>query len=129
MRTTVRLSKPLLERARREAARRGMTLTALIEQGLGLALRRLTHMFPNAPWTRLKLFALDATDLALSKLERNAEPDREDFLRLARAGLLDLAAFKGRYFEQVRPYLLGNLPWHDKTVELWLTMASIPLVP
>ena len=40
MRTTVRLSKPLLERARREAARRGMTLTALIEQGLGLALRR-----------------------------------------------------------------------------------------
>jgi hypothetical protein len=40
MRTTVRLSKPLLERARQEAARRGMTLTALIEQGLGLALRR-----------------------------------------------------------------------------------------
>ena len=90
---------------------------------------RLTHMFPNAPWTRLKLFALDATDLALSKLERNADRDREDFLRLARAGLLDLEAFKGRYFKEVRPYLLGNLPWHDKTVELWLTMASIPLVP
>jgi hypothetical protein len=30
----------LLERARQEAARRGITLTALIEQGLGLALRR-----------------------------------------------------------------------------------------
>jgi hypothetical protein len=40
MRTTVRLNGPLLERARQEAARRGMTLTALIEQGLGLALRR-----------------------------------------------------------------------------------------
>jgi hypothetical protein len=40
MRTTVRLSKPLLERARQEAVRRGITLTALIEQGLGLALRR-----------------------------------------------------------------------------------------
>ena len=40
MRTTVRLNKPLLERARQEAARRGITLTALIEQGLGLALRR-----------------------------------------------------------------------------------------
>jgi hypothetical protein len=40
MRTTVRLNGPLLERARREAARRGITLTALIEQGLGLALRR-----------------------------------------------------------------------------------------
>jgi hypothetical protein len=91
--------------------------------------QRLTHMFPKAPWTRLKLFALDATDLALSKLERNAERDRDDFLRLARAGLLDLEAFKGRYFEEVRPYLLGNLPWHDKTVELWLTMASTPRLP
>ena len=67
--------------------------------------------------------------MALSKLERNADRDREDFLWLARAGLLDLEAFKGRYFEEVRPYLLGNVPWHDKTVELWLTMASIPPVP
>jgi hypothetical protein len=40
MRTTVRLNGPLLERARQEAARQGITLTALIEQGLGLALRR-----------------------------------------------------------------------------------------
>ena len=40
MRTTVRLNGPLLDRARREAARRGITLTALIEQGLSLALRR-----------------------------------------------------------------------------------------
>ena len=72
---------------------------------------RLARMFPNAPWTRLKLFAFDATDLALSKLERNAERDREDFLRLARAGLLNLEAFKGRYFDEVRPYMLGNLPW------------------
>jgi hypothetical protein len=34
MRTTVRLSDALLEKAKREAARRGITLTALIEQGL-----------------------------------------------------------------------------------------------
>lgn len=40
MRTTVRLSDALLVRARREAARRKVTLTALIEQGLELALRR-----------------------------------------------------------------------------------------
>jgi hypothetical protein len=40
MRTTVRLDQGLLNRARREAARRGITLTALIEQGLRLALRR-----------------------------------------------------------------------------------------
>jgi hypothetical protein len=40
MRTTVRLDEALLQRARREAARRGVTLTSLIEQGLELALRR-----------------------------------------------------------------------------------------
>jgi len=47
MRTTVRLSKPLLDRARQEAARRGITLTALIEQGLGLALRRPLKSSPQ----------------------------------------------------------------------------------
>lgn len=40
MRTTVRLEESLLERARLEAERRGVTLTSLIEQGLQLALRK-----------------------------------------------------------------------------------------
>ncbi|RPI43318.1 MAG: DUF2191 domain-containing protein [Betaproteobacteria bacterium] len=40
MRTTVRLNESLLEHAKREAARRGTTLTALIEQGLRMALAR-----------------------------------------------------------------------------------------
>jgi hypothetical protein len=40
MRTTVRLDEALLERAREEAAKRRTTLTALIEQGLELMLRR-----------------------------------------------------------------------------------------
>ena len=34
---------------------------------------RLTHMFPATSWKQLSLFALDPIDLALSKLERNAE--------------------------------------------------------
>ncbi len=34
MRTTIRLSDALLERAKREALKRGITLTALIERGL-----------------------------------------------------------------------------------------------
>jgi hypothetical protein len=38
MRTTVRLDDALLERARREAERRGVTLTSLIERGLRLVL-------------------------------------------------------------------------------------------
>jgi len=40
MRTTVRLDQGLLERARQEADRRGVTLTSLIEQGLQLMLRK-----------------------------------------------------------------------------------------
>jgi hypothetical protein len=40
MRTTIRLDDRLLERAKREATRRGETLTALIERGLRLVLAR-----------------------------------------------------------------------------------------
>jgi ribonuclease PH len=40
MRTTVRLDDALLERAKREAQRRGETLTSLIERGLRLVLAR-----------------------------------------------------------------------------------------
>ena len=38
MRTTVRLPDPLLAQAKKEAQRRGKTVTALIEQGLRLVL-------------------------------------------------------------------------------------------
>jgi hypothetical protein len=40
MRTTVRLDDRLLEQAKREAAGRGETLTALIERGLRLAIAK-----------------------------------------------------------------------------------------
>ncbi len=40
MRIAVRLDDALLEKAKREAARRNQTLTALIEQGLRLVLAR-----------------------------------------------------------------------------------------
>jgi len=85
---------------------------------------RLQRMFPAAPWKHLTLYALDATDLALSKLERNVDRDREDFQLLFRAGLIDLAALERRYYEELRPYLLSNLDWHDKTLSLWLGIAK-----
>ena len=47
MRTTVRLDDALLERAKREAARRGETLTALIERGLRLVLARPDRHAPR----------------------------------------------------------------------------------
>jgi hypothetical protein len=84
---------------------------------------RMIRMFPSSPWKRLSLFALDATDIALSKLERNADRDREDVVRLARAGLIEPGMLKQRYVEELRPYLLSKLPWHDKTLEFWIEMA------
>lgn len=38
MRTTVRLDDALMRRAKKEASRRGITLTALIEQGIRIML-------------------------------------------------------------------------------------------
>jgi hypothetical protein len=84
---------------------------------------RLTRMFPAASLKRLKLFALDPTDLALSKLERNAERDREDVLSLVRAGYISRDLLKQRYHEELRPHLLSKQTWHDKTLELWLEMG------
>jgi hypothetical protein len=85
---------------------------------------RLQPMFPDESWKRLRLLALDSTDIALTKLERNADRDRDDVLRLARAGLVDTQALKARYYEEVRPYLLSRESWHDQTLDLWLEMIS-----
>jgi hypothetical protein len=85
---------------------------------------RLRRMFPEAHWKHLQLFALDATDLALSKLERNLDRDREDFELLYRAGFVDLETLEKRYYEELRPYLLNKLEWHDKTLSLWLRIAK-----
>ncbi len=51
---------------------------------------RMNRMFPLSPWKHLRLFALDATDIALSKLERNADRDREDVVRMAVPGTSSL---------------------------------------
>lgn len=58
MRTTVRLEEALLRRAKAEAARRGETLTALIERGLRLALAGSRR---PAPRPRIKLPVSRAT--------------------------------------------------------------------
>jgi G:T-mismatch repair DNA endonuclease (very short patch repair protein) len=60
---------------------------------------------------------LDPIDLALSKVERNAEVDRRDVIALARAGWLDVATFRRRYAEEVAPYLLAHHARHDDTAE------------
>jgi len=57
---------------------------------------RLTEMFAKS-FNRLRLFALDSYDLALSKIERNTQRDRDDVKHLARTLPLDLNVLKDRY--------------------------------
>ena len=67
MRTTVRLSDALLEQARREAARRGETLTSLIELGLRLVLAQSGRKAPapkvQVPISRMGGGVLPGIDL------------------------------------------------------------------
>ena len=78
---------------------------------------RLTEMFPGA-FRNLRLFALDPHDLALTKLRRNSQRDREDVLHLADAAPLDVETLRIRY-EEMRP-LLGNPEREDLTMRLWI---------
>ena len=80
--------------------------------------QRLTEMFPGA-FRRLRLLAFDPYDLALAKLERNIQRDRDDVKHLARTIPFDLEAFKDRYLKELRP-LLGNPDREDLTMRLWI---------
>ena|SRR5579862_5787463 len=80
---------------------------------------RLTPIFPGR-WTRLHLFALEAHDLALTKLQRNFERDRDDVQKLAQAGHLKPHILEQRYYDELRLYLIGPVGQHDSTLRLWL---------
>jgi hypothetical protein len=78
---------------------------------------RLAEIFPGT-WRNLRLFALDPYDLALSKLERNIQRDRDDIRHLARTVPLDLDVLKNRYDNELR-WQLGNPQREDLTLRLW----------
>ncbi|HEX6467204.1 MAG TPA: DUF6036 family nucleotidyltransferase [Terriglobales bacterium] len=79
---------------------------------------RLREMFPEA-FPRLRLFACDPYDIALSKLERNIQRDRDDVKYLARVVPFNLELLKDRYEKELRPNL-GNPHREDLTLKLWI---------
>jgi hypothetical protein len=83
---------------------------------------RLAPIFPST-YRSLRLFGLDAYDLALSKLERNSARDREDVKFLARAVPFDFVVLEDRYRSELRPYLAAA-ERHDLTIRLWIEMLS-----
>ena len=85
--------------------------------------RRLTEIFPGA-FQRLRLFVPDAYDLALLKLDRNIQRDRDDVKWLARSTPFDLAILRRRYMEEQREYMAGPVERHDLTLRLWIGMIE-----
>lgn len=83
---------------------------------------RLTEMFAGE-FQHLRICALDPYDLALSKLERNIQRDRDDVKHLARSIPLDLETLKQRYEKELR-WQLGNPEREDLTLRLWIEMIE-----
>ena len=84
---------------------------------------RLIPMWPDFGLRHLRLYALEAHDLALTKLERNVDVDRQDVQDLAAAGHLNQATLRERYMTEFRPNLPTGTERHDLTLELWIDMC------
>lgn len=84
---------------------------------------RLKELFADA-FEHLRLLVFDPYDLALSKLERNIDRDREDVRRLARNASFSVDELRHRYESELRPFLKGRTSWLDGTLEMWSEMIE-----
>jgi hypothetical protein len=80
---------------------------------------RLTEMFYGR-FKKLRIFAPDPYDLALSKLERNSPKDQGDVEYLAKTIPLSAELLQERYERELRPNLMARQSWHDGTLKMWL---------
>ena len=80
---------------------------------------RLVEVFPGR-FGKLRLFEIEAHDLALSKLARNAQRDRDDVAHLARAVPLSAQILRTRYEQELRGIIIGDPSWHHQTLEMWI---------
>jgi Nucleotidyltransferase of unknown function (DUF6036) len=80
---------------------------------------RLIRAFPV--WPKVRLWALEPHDLALTKLERSIERDIRDVIYLANAGLIDRVTLAARFETELEPYITGRTPtWHRTTLKMWI---------
>lgn len=84
--------------------------------------QRLVEMFPGT-FKNIRLFALDAYDIALTKIERNSPKDREDVKYLARTVPFDLDVLQERYRKELRDYLFVP-EREDLTLKLWIELIE-----
>ena len=80
---------------------------------------RLVRAFPI--WPKVRLWALEPHDLALTKLERSNERDIRDVIFLAHSGLIDRDTLVARFETELEPYFTGRTPtWHRTTLRMWI---------
>lgn len=80
---------------------------------------RITELFLGR-FKNIRLFVLDPYDVALSKLTRNVERDRQDVEYLVKTHHLDPRVFRERYEKELRAMLIGPPNRHDATLEFWI---------
>ncbi len=90
--------------------------------------RRLTEMYRGA-FANIRLFAAEAHDLALMKLQRNIERDREDVKHLARTGHITANQLRNRYEKEMRPYIALPEQRTDPILRLWIDMIGEEQAP
>jgi hypothetical protein len=83
---------------------------------------RLIDMFPGC-YEHLLILGFERYDLALSKLERNDQKDRDDVRFLAQAADFDLKELERRYLLELRP-VLPVPKREDLTLQLWIEMIQ-----
>ena len=80
---------------------------------------RLVRVFPF--WPRVRLWALEAHDLALTKLERSSDKDIRDVMYLAQLGLIVRKTLISRFETELEPYITGRTPtWNRTTLNMWV---------
>ena len=82
---------------------------------------RLTEVFEGR-YKNLRLLAIEAHDLALSKLGRDSPKDRIDVQHLAVSVPLNEDTLRERYQTELRWMLTGDPKWTDSILELWIGM-------
>jgi len=108
----------------RRASQKVQSVPGLRGCGQGArGLRRAAHRNVPGVYKHLRICALDPYDLALSKLERNIQRDRDDVKHLAQSVPLDLKILKDRYEKELR-WQLGNSEREDLTLKLWTEMIE-----
>jgi len=84
---------------------------------------RLTEMYPRQ-LKRIRLFAPEAHDLALMKVGRNIERDRDDVKYLARQKLITPQELRSRYEKEMRSYISQPEQRYDPVIDLWVEMIQ-----